>query len=110
MDDEYKFWQYLIPYEASKYTMGLARTIHNKGKLSLRNIKYNIETGSEPQSVFLLDRARQKRYMLRNGYTVDNTGDYGLVKKSVGNRNLPIYRTPDLYYDDDGFSSSRRHT
>lgn len=52
MDDEYKFWQYLIPYEASKYTMGLARTIHNKGKLSLRNIKYNIETGSEPQSVF----------------------------------------------------------
>lgn len=60
MDDEYKFWQYLVPYEASKYTMGLARTIHNKGKLSLRNIKYNIETGSEPQSVFLLDRARQK--------------------------------------------------
>lgn len=101
MDDEYKFWQYLIPYEVSKYTMGLARTIHNKGKLNLRNIKYNIETGSEPQSVFLLDRARQKRYMLRNGYTVDNTGDYGLVKKSVGNRNLPIYRTPDLYYDDD---------
>lgn len=38
MDDEYKFWQYLIPYEASKYTMGLARTIHNKGKLNLRNI------------------------------------------------------------------------
>ena len=102
MDDEYKFWQYLVPYEASKYTMGLARTIHNKGKLSLRNIKYNIETGSEPQSVFLLDRARQKRYMLRNGYTVDNTGDYGLVKKSVGNRNLPIYRTPDLYYNNDG--------
>ena len=23
MDDEYKFWQYLIPYEASKYTMGI---------------------------------------------------------------------------------------
>lgn len=77
MDDEYKFWQYLIPYEASKYTMGLARIIHNKGKLSSRNIKYNIETGSEPQSVFLLDRARQKRYILRNGYTVDNTADYG---------------------------------
>ena len=73
MDDEYKFWQYLMPYEASKYIMGLARTVHNKDKLSLRNIKYNIETGSEPQSVFLLDRARQKRYMLRNGYTVDNT-------------------------------------
>lgn len=54
MDDEYKFWQYLVPYDVSKYTMGLLRTIHNKGKLNLRNINYNIETGSEPQSVFFI--------------------------------------------------------
>lgn len=54
MDDEYKFWQYLVPYDVSKYTMGLLRTIHNKDKLSLRNIKHNIETGSEPQSVFFI--------------------------------------------------------
>ena len=99
MDEKYKLWQYLMPYNVSKNVMGLARTAAG-GRFNLKTIINNIETGSEPQSVYLLDRGRQKKYMLQNGYSIDNTDDYGLVKKAVGNRKLPIYRTSGLSADD----------
>nr|DAO34810.1 MAG TPA: Lysozyme [Crassvirales sp.] len=98
----HKPWQYFIPYNVSQGAMSLIRTIHNGKMPTAHNIDRSVKTGSTPQSVFLLDRARQERYMLQNGYTVDDSGDYGLVKKAVGNRNLPIYQTPGLAYDDDG--------
>lgn len=102
MDDKYKFWQYLMPSVVSKYGMGVIRTIHNKNKLTFKNINRSIRTGSEPQAVFLLDRGRQKKYMLNNGYTIDDSNNYGLINKAVGDRRLPIYRTPGLDYDNDG--------
>lgn len=104
MDEKYKFWQYLTPYGVSKYTMGLFRNIGNGSRLSLSNINTMIENGSEPQSVYLLDRNSQKKYMLQNDYTIDNTDNYGLVKKAVGNRKLPIYQTPGLFCDDNNMN------
>lgn len=102
MDEKDKFWQYLIPYNVSKHIMGLGRTMRPHSTRSLKRLNKDIETGSQPQHVYLLDRDRQKRYMLQAGYTIDDSNNYGLVKKAVGNRKLPIYRTPGLSYDDDG--------
>lgn len=62
--------------------MGLFRTIHNNKPLTAHNIDNSIATGSEPQSVFLLDRNRQRQNLLRQGYSIDNSKNYGLVKKS----------------------------
>lgn len=99
MDEKYKFWQHLMPYSLSKSLMGLSRLIGTNKNINLKNLNRSISTGSEPQSVYLLDRDRQKQYMLQNGYTVDNTNNYALVKKAVGNRRLPIYQTPGLSAD-----------
>lgn len=52
MDEKYKFWQYLIPYAASKYGMGAARLVASDAPITLENIKKSVQTGSEPQSGF----------------------------------------------------------
>jgi len=53
-------------------------------------------TGSVAQATYLLPRVLQKREFLRHGYILGKKDDYGLVKKAVAGRNLPIYQTaPD---------------
>lgn len=44
------------------------------------------------QSTFLFSKNEQKKAFEDHGYILDNSGDYGLVKKAVGKRNLPIYK------------------
>lgn len=49
-----------------------------------------------PQNAFLLDRDVQRDYMLNHGY-IETPGDYGLVRKSVGDRDIPVYQQmPDV--------------
>lgn len=45
------------------------------------------------QNSFLLTEADKDRYMLSHGYIKGTPGDYGLVRKAVGKRNLPVYQT-----------------
>lgn len=53
--------------------------------------------GGTAQRTYLLPRHEQKDIFLEDGYIEDNKKDYGLVKKAVGNRNLPVYQTaPDV--------------
>lgn len=53
-------------------------------------------TGSVAQATYLLPRGVQRREFLRHGYILGKKDDYGLVKKAVSGRNLPIYQTaPD---------------
>ena len=48
------------------------------------------------QDTYLLPRKLQEREFLKRGYIKGKEGDYGLVKKAVGDRNLPVYQTaPD---------------
>ena len=52
--------------------------------------------GGTAQRTYFMDRDSQKRIFLRDGYIEDTSKNYGLVKKAVNNRNIPIYqRAPD---------------
>lgn len=52
--------------------------------------------GGVAQRTYLLNREDQKKEFLNAGYIEGKEGDYGLVRKAVGNRDIPIYqREPD---------------
>lgn len=54
--------------------------------------RYN---NSLPQSTYLMSRKNQDTLLQQAGY-IPAPGDYGLVRKAVGKRNLPVYQTyPD---------------
>lgn len=77
-----------IKYNISKYIMATARTIGNNYALARRSL----DKEGTPQNTFLLDKDTQKKYFLKNGYFEPTNKDYGLVRKAVGNRNIPIYQ------------------
>lgn len=53
-------------------------------------------SGGVAQRTYLLNRDDQEKEFLDAGYIKGEKGDYGLVKKAVGDRDLPIYqREPD---------------
>lgn len=62
---------------------------------------FSYDSGMEPyagpaQDTYLLPRRIQEKEFLKRGYIKGEEKDYGLVKKAVGNRNLPVYqRNPD---------------
>lgn len=91
--------------------------IPNKKKLSLLDIiKHNVSTflmdlgrgqltdiptsdyqtisydGGTAQRTYFMDKDSQKRIFLKDNYIEDKSKDYGLVKKAVGNRDIPIYQ------------------
>ena len=52
--------------------------------------------GGTAQRTYLMSRKRQKKEFLKDGYVEGTPGDYGLVTKAVGNKDLPVYQThPD---------------
>lgn len=57
------------------------------------DITYN---GGTAQRTYFMDRDSQRRIFLKDNYIEDKSKNYGLVKRAVGNRNIPIYqRTED---------------
>lgn len=44
------------------------------------------------RSAFLFSKEEQEKAFSDAGYIIDTSGNYGLVKKAVGNRKLPIYK------------------
>ena len=95
--------------------------IPNKKKLSLLDvIKHNVSTflmdlgrgqltdiptsdyqtisydGGTAQRTYFMDKDSQRRIFLKDNYIEDKSKNYGLVKRAVGDRNIPIYqRTED---------------
>ena len=53
------------------------------------NIQY---AGGTAQRTYFMDRDSQRRVFLKDNYIEDKSKDYGLVKKAVGDRNIPIYQ------------------
>ena len=49
------------------------------------------------QATYLMPRDTQRQKFLENGYIDGTPGDYGLVKKAVGNKNLPVFQTAPDY-------------
>lgn len=47
------------------------------------------------QDTYLMSKEDQEKVFLSNGYLKGKDNDYGLVKKAVGNRNLPVYQTAE---------------
>lgn len=91
--------------------------IPNKKKLSLLDaIKHNVSTflmnlgegslkgiptsdyktitydGGTAQRTYFMDRDSQRKIFLKDNYIEDKSKDYGLVKRAVGNRDIPIYQ------------------
>lgn len=83
-----------IKHNVSTLLMDIGR-----GQLSIipstdyKHIGYDRGTA---QRTYFMDRDSQKRIFLRDGYIEDTSKNYGLVKKAINNRNIPIYqRAPD---------------
>jgi hypothetical protein len=81
--------------------MNAARKNHGKGNISDK-MRYDpsdpaTANGGVSQSTYLLDRNLQRRIFLEAGYQEGTEGDYGLVRKAVGDRKLPVFqRKPDV--------------
>lgn len=87
-----------IPVWLSTYIMQLGKQASYKS-INLASLRYNPKDVA--QNTYLTDRATQKKYFKKQGYTEDKSGNYGLVKKAVGDRKLPIYQTRGLSVDSD---------
>ena len=81
----------------SKVSTAIMNLIH-RGKLKPSNYPAPdlVRDGGVPQRTYLLGREEQRKEFLNAGYIEGKEGDYGLVRKAVGDRNIPIYqREPD---------------
>jgi hypothetical protein len=52
----------------------------------------DIWKGGTPEETYFLPKRIQRQEFLSRGYT-ETPNDYGLVKKAVNNRNIPVYQT-----------------
>lgn len=71
---------------------GIRKFAYPKAKVIDKN-KGKGYNGGTAQRTYLLPRHIQKDIFLRDGYIEGKEGDYGLVKKAVGNRNIPVFQT-----------------
>lgn len=71
---------------------GIRKFVYPKAKVIDKN-KGKGYNGGTAQRTYLLPRHIQKDIFLRDGYIEGREGDYGLVKKAVGNRNIPVFQT-----------------
>lgn len=79
-------------YNISRHLMNYGRNYSPSKGVGL-NGREPVE--SMAQATYLTPRNIQKRKFLEAGYT-EASKDYGLVKKAVGNRNIPVYqKRPD---------------
>lgn len=95
-----EFLKAWIPYRMSSFIMEKGRLNAIGHKLKLGSFR-KFNRLNVAQNTYLTDRATQKKYFKQQGYTEDKSGNYGLVKKAVGDRKLPIYQTPGLAVDSD---------
>lgn len=78
-----------IKLNVSKNIMEVGRGLNHNSDIFTK--VYSKLTGT-PQDTYLMDRNSQKRVFLNRGFIEDTSKDYGLVKKAVGNRDIPIYK------------------
>jgi len=61
--------------------------------IPIRDYDSKLEHAGPMQNSFLLSGTDKDRYMLEHGYKFGKKGDYGLVKKAVGNNDYQVYQT-----------------
>lgn len=83
-----------IKHNVSAILMDLGRG--NLKRLPTSNYDDISYDGGTAQRTYFMDRDSQRRVFLKDGYIEDKSKNYGLVKRAVGDRNIPIYqRTED---------------
>ena len=84
-----------------KIHLGLSSGIMELGRSG--NFRTFGETSKgSAQNTYLLPRQLQEKVFIKAGYIKGIPGDYGLVKKAVGDRELPVYQTaPDTVSRED---------
>lgn len=81
---------------ASRDIMGFRIAASNKEWDNERNLPSEEQYGGIAQRTFLAGRKLQEEEFKKHGFIKDTSGNYGLVKKAVGNNKYPIWqRTPD---------------
>lgn len=79
-----------IKHNVSTFLMDIGRgQLHAIPTTDYEDIGYD---GGTAQRTYFMDRDSQRRIFLKDNYIEDKSKDYGLVKKAVGNRDLPIYQ------------------
>lgn len=79
-----------IKHNVSAMLMDLGRGYLKKiPTTDYRNITYD---GGTAQRTYFMDRDSQRRIFLKDNYIEDKSKNYGLVKKAVGDRDIPIYQ------------------
>lgn len=94
-------WQAIQGYlmaqaRAHQYT-GSYKTAMNSLDKDTFTLDYHLKQAKKGQyydigqDTYLFSRKEQEEAYLNNGYILDDTKNYGLVKNAVGNRDLPVY-------------------
>lgn len=79
--------------DVSEYIMAEGQKYINRGVNSIFAAR---PSQNVAQTSYLTDRKLQQKMFEQEGYTKVDSADYGLVKKAVGNRDIPVYqRTKD---------------
>lgn len=79
-----------IKHNVSTFLMDIGRgELHAIPTTDYEDIGYD---GGTAQRTYFMDRDSQRRIFLKDNYIEDKSKNYGLVKKAVGNRDLPIYQ------------------
>lgn len=80
----------VIKHNVSSFLMDLGR-----GQLKdipTTDYEYINYDGGTAQRTYFMDRDSQRRIFLKDNYIEDKSKNYGLVKKAVGYRDIPIYQ------------------
>lgn len=79
-----------IKHNVSAMLMDLGRG--NLKRLPTSDYDNILYDGGTAQRTYFMDRDSQRRVFLKDGYIEDKSKNYGLVKKAVGDRDIPIYQ------------------
>lgn len=89
---EYKSANSWSPSNLHKIFEPISASIMTKGRAQdFSETLVENKSGGTAQDTYLLPSRMQRQVFLERGYT-ESPNDYGLVKKAVGNRKIPVYQ------------------
>lgn len=96
-NDKYQApWYSRLDYAVSSPLMDNIRYVWRKSLGAQTHDSYSSDYNDPVQGTFLMPRNEQSDILRQEGYIEGKPNDYGLVRKAVGDRDIPIWQTaPD---------------